>query len=421
MKAQLRTKSVVSWILYDCANSAFYTTIMAGFFPIFFKKYWSVGDTNLSTQRLGWALSISGFVLAVMSPILGVISDKKRYKKTLLFSFMIMGVLSTIGLTFIPQGDWLPAIFLYGFGLLCCTASTVFYDSLLVSVTEPENYDMVSSLGYGFGYLAGGLLFTVNVLMYLKPEMFGLESGTTAILLSFFTVGVWWLLLSMPIMFNVQEPETEISKDSFFVLLKHSFDQLAVTFKKIVANKNLFHYMVAYWFYIDGVATVMGMAVDFGVSINLDSGALIKALILTQVVGFPTAYISGWFANRFGNKAVILFGIGIYFIVVLGTTQLTTETHFYIMAGLIGVAQGSIQALSRSLFAQLIPADSAGEYFGFFNLLGKFASVLGPLLISVSSMYFHDARKAILSLMILFLMGFYFLLKVKTKEQLATI
>ncbi len=418
VKDKMWNKSVVSWVLYDCANSAFYTTVMAGFFPIFFKKYWSMGaDVALSTQRLGWILAISGFLLAIMSPILGVISDKKKYKKILLFVFMLMGALSTFSLAFIPQGQWFPAAVLYGFALLCCTGSTVFYDSLLVSVTKPRFYDMVSSLGFGFGYLAGGVLFSVNVLMYLKPELFGLESATAAILVSFMTVAVWWFLLTIPIMMNVEEPSHNISSEKLSVLLKNCFSQLAVTFSKIRQNRNLMYFLLAYWFYIDGVATMMGMAVDFGVSINLDSGSLIKALILTQAVGFPAAYLSGTLAHRFGPKAVISVGVMIYIGVVLSATQMRSETHFYAMAGLIGLAQGTIQALSRSLFAQLIPAHNAGEYFGFYNLLGKFASVLGPLLMAVFMMYFHDVRKAILSLLILFCFGLYFLLKVKVKRD----
>lgn len=420
MKAKLRTKPVISWILYDCANSAFYTTVMAGFFPIFFKKYWSSGaDAAFSTQRLGWILSISGFSLALISPILGVISDKKKYKKLLLFSFMLMGVLATIGLSFVPEGQWYPAAVLYGFALLCCTGSTVFYDSLLVSVAQPEDYDMVSSLGFGFGYLGGGVLFAINVLMYLKPELFGISSPAAAILTSFFTVGVWWFLLSLPIMINVKEPEVGVSGEKLSVLLKHSFGQLKLTFSHILKDKNMFYFLVAYWFYIDGVATVMGMAVDFGVSINLDSGALIQALILTQVVGFPAAYLSGHLANKFGSKIIIMAGIAIYILTVIGATQMDSAFHFYIMAFMIGLGQGCIQALSRSVFAQLIPAESAGEYFGFYNLLGKFASVLGPAMIAVTSMYFQDARKSILSLLLLFGIGFFYLLKVQIKNPKA--
>lgn len=418
MKLKRTNQSVISWILYDCANSVFYTTVMAGFFPIFFKKYWSLGaDESLSTQRLGWILALSGFILAVMSPLLGVISDKKKYKKILLGSFMILGVLSTLALSFVPQGQWYPAAIIYGFALLFCTASTIFYDSLLVSVCESEDYDMVSSLGYAFGYLAGGVLFAVNVLMYLKPELFGISSPTAAVLLSFVTVALWWFLFSLPILFFVKEPTHELSDEKVSLLLKHSLLQLRHTASKIYTHKNLFYFLIAYWFYIDGVSTVMAMAVDFGVAIHLDSGSLIKALLLVQFVGFPSSYLAGKLAHKFTSREVILGSIFIYILAVLGASQMKTEMHFYIMACSIGLAQGSIQALSRSLFAQLIPADNAGEYFGFFNLLGKFASVLGPILMAVSTILFKNAQYAILSLLLLFVIGFYYLLKVRLQTE----
>jgi UMF1 family MFS transporter len=418
MKPQNAKKSVVSWILYDCANSVFYTTVMAGFFPIFFKKYWSLGaDESLSTQRLGWILAISGFALAVLSPLLGVISDKKKYKKILLGSFMLMGVLCTLALAYIPEGQWYPAAVVYGFALLFCTASTIFYDSLLVSVADPKDYDMVSSLGYAFGYLAGGVLFSVNVLMYLQPELFGIATPVAAVLLSFVTVAVWWFLFSIPILLYVEEPTHELSDEKISLLVKHSMQQLYHTALKIFENKNLFYFLIAYWFYIDGVSTVMAMAVDFGVAINLDSGSLIKALLLVQFVGFPSAYMAGKLAGKFSSREVILASIFVYILAVIGASQMSTELHFYIMACCIGLAQGSIQALSRSLFAQLIPVDSAGEYFGFFNLLGKFASVLGPILMAVSTILFKNAQYAILSLLILFVIGFYYLLKVKSRTS----
>ena len=415
MKPKTTQKSVVSWILYDCANSVFYTTVMAGFFPIFFKKYWSLGaDENLSTQRLGWILALSGFALAVLSPLLGVISDKKKYKKILLGSFMLVGVLLTLGLAYIPKGEWYGAAVMYGLALFFCTASTIFYDSLLVAVAEPKDYDMVSSMGYAFGYLSGGVLFAVNVMMYLKPQIFGIETPVAAVLLSFVTVAVWWFLFSIPILLFVEEPTNELSDERISLLIKSSLGQLYQTALKIFENKNLLYFLVAYWFYIDGVSTVMAMAVDFGVAINLESASLIKALLLVQFVGFPSAYFAGKLAGRYSSRDVILTSIFIYILAVIGASQMSTEIHFYIMAACIGLAQGSIQALSRSLFAQLIPVESAGEYFGFFNLLGKFASVLGPILMAVSTILFSDAKSAILSLLILFVIGFYYLLKVKS-------
>ncbi len=332
---------------------------------------------------------------------------------------MVVGVVSTLALAYIPEGQWFPAAVVYGFALLFCTASTIFYDSLLVSVASPKDYDMISSLGYAFGYLAGGVLFALNVVMYLKPEIFGIETPVAAVLLSFVTVAVWWFLFSIPILLFVQEPTHELSEEKISLLLKHSVQQLGGTAVKIFKHKNLFYFLLAYWFYIDGVSTVMAMAVDFGASIHLESGSLIKALLLVQFVGFPSAYLAGHLAGKFSSRQVILASIFIYIIAVIGASQMSTELHFYVMACAIGLAQGSIQALSRSLFAKLIPKDNAGEYFGFFNLLGKFASVLGPILMAVSTIYFKQAQYAILSLLILFVIGFYFLQKVKSPIETA--
>lgn len=418
-KKNTRSKGVISWILYDCANSVFYTTIMAGFFPLFFQKYWSSGvDSHISTQRLGIILSVSGFLLAVLSPLLGVISDKKKYKKNFLVGFMFIGVLLTVGLSFVPQGNWLAAAMMYGAALFCCTASTIFYDSLLISVADAEDYDMVSSKGYAYGYLAGGVLFSFNVYLYLNYEKCGFSTASEAVLFSFSTVAIWWFVFTIPLMLYVQEPAAQDSSENLFILLKQSILDLNKTAKKIFMDRNMIFFLISYWFYIDGVSTVMAMAVDFGVSIQLDSSALIKALLMTQFVGFPSAYIAGKLAAKFGSKSVIMAGLFIYILVVIGASRITHDHHFYMMAGMIGLAQGAVQALSRSLFAQLTPPEHAGEYFGFFNLLGKFASVFGPVLVAVSAYLFKDAKISILSLLILFVLGGVLLYQVKNPQKL---
>lgn len=410
---KLFEKKVLSWAMYDSANSVFFTTVMAGFFPIFFKKYWSSGvESFVTTERLGWILAISGFLLAIISPFLGALSDKKNIKKKLLFIFMCIGVTSTLSLAFVPEGHWTLAAVLYGVALFSCTASTVFYDSLITSVALPENYDRVSSWGYSLGYLFGGLVFAFNVFMYLKPDFFGLKSSVDAVLVSFLIVGLWWFVFTLPLMFYVPEHENKTSQ-SLITLLKTSTSEVLSTFKDISKQKNLFLFLLSYWFFIDGVSTVMSMAVDFGVSLNLETADLIKALLITQFVGFPSAYLAGEVASRWNAKAVILISLVVYIVVVLGASMMSTANEFYIMAMLIGLAQGAIQALSRSLFAQLIPVHKSGEYFGFFNLIGKFASVLGPILMATTARIFQDNKMSILSLLILFILGGYFLIQVK--------
>jgi MFS transporter, UMF1 family len=410
-------KKIMSWALYDWANSVFYTTVMAGFFPVFFKKYWNTEATvSQSTERLGWILAISGFCLAMLSPYFGVLSDYRKAKKKFLFTAMLCGVIANGLLFLVPQGDWFNAAVLYGIALFFAAASIVFNDSLLVSVTTPEKYDMVSSFGFSLGYLGGGLLFVINIFMFKKPEFFGLASPSDGVRWSFLMVSIWWFLFTIPNMLFVPEPDAHGAKEKLSTLFVKSFKELKHTFLDLFRQKNLFIYIVAYWFYIDGVSTVMTMAVDFGISIGFEAGDLITALLIVQFVGFPSAYLMGYLATKFGSKAVIIGCLLIYVAVVIGASIMTIPLHFYLMAIMIGIGQGGVQALSRSLFASLIPAEKAGEYFGFFNLLGKFATVLGPMLMAVTARVFGNPQKTILCLLILFVFGIFFLSKVKVQK-----
>ncbi len=416
----MMNKKVFSWCLYDWANSVFFTTVVAGFFPIFFKQYWNTeASVSLSTERLGFVLAATGFLMAVLSPLLGVISDYRRMKKKLLFVFMCFGASATLGLFFVPQGDWLSAALLYGTALFFCSASCIFYDSLLVSVTTPDKYDTVSANGFSMGYLGGGLLFVINIIMYQNPHWFGFSDGAMGVKFSFVTVALWWFVFTLPLMKNVNEPEIDLSiKNKKFVrLMVDSVFELNHTFIEIFQNKNIFYFVLAYWFYIDGVGTVISMAVDFGMSMGFAAGDLIKALLLTQFVGFPAAYLAGRFSEKFGNRNIILFCLGIYACVVIGASIMSLPWHFYLMAAFIGLAQGGVQALSRSLYAQLIPIEKSGEYFGFFNLLGKFAAIIGPLLMSFTARVTSNPQQTILSLLVLFVLGAYFLRKVRIQKM----
>jgi len=295
----------------------------------------------------------------------------------------------------------------------CCSASCVFYDSLLSSVTSPKNYDKVSALGYSLGYLGGALMLVVNAMMYQKPELFGLSSGAEGVKYSFLSVSIWWFVFTMPIMFFVPEPDLNPNHDSVFKLFYKSIREINHTVIDLIQNKNVLYFMIAFWFYIDGVSTFMSMAIDFGISLGFEAGDLIKALLLTQFVGFPAAYLSGVFAQKWGSKFVITFCLMIYILVCIGASMMTESWQFYVMAAMIGISQGGVQALSRSMFAFITPAEKSGEYFGFFNLLGKFASILGPLLMAGAARLFGHPQKTVLSLLVLFILGLYFLSKVK--------
>lgn len=266
-------KQVFSWALYDWANSAFATTVMAGFFPVFFKNYWSHGtDPIITTARLGTAISISSFLIALMTPTLGVIADMRGFKKRFCFLFMLVGVMTCAWMSFIPLGDWTAAILAYGIGMMAFNASCVFYDALLPSVAKGHDMDYASALGFSMGYLGGGVLFAVNVVMYLKPEFFGLADGVQAVKFSFASVAVWWLVFSLPMARHVPEPRLEPRKENVLQLTMRSVQILVQTLRDLLKDRNLLFFLLAYWMYIDGVYTVMTMAVDFGISLGLEAG-----------------------------------------------------------------------------------------------------------------------------------------------------
>jgi len=347
-------KSVWAWALYDWANSSFWTTVSAGFFPIFFKQYWSAGvDPTVSTAKLGLANAAGSFVLGMLSPWLGAASDKGGLKKKLCFAFTLLGVLATLGLYFVEKGAWFYAALFYTLGMIGLGGATVFYEALLPAVASPRDVDRVSALGYSLGYLGGGLLFAVNVLMFQKPELFGIADGATAVRMSFLTVAVWWALFSIPLFVVVREPKGTGAAGAN--PWREGFSQLLSTLRELPRLRNIFYFLIAYWFYQDGVSTVIKMAVDYGLSIGLESKDLIQALLITQFVGFPAALLFGWLGSRWSARGGILVAIVVYIGITVMASQLTTGRGFLVMAIIVGLVQGGIQALSRSFYARLVP------------------------------------------------------------------
>jgi UMF1 family MFS transporter len=415
-----KNKKIFSWAMYDWANSTYSTTVMAGFFPVFFKEFWSAGtDPVVTTARLGAAISISSLLMALLSPTLGVVADLKGYKKHLCLFFMFVGVLSCGWMAFIPSGDWWHAILAYGIAMMAYNASCVFYDALLPFVAEENELDYASAVGYSLGYLGGGLLFLINVFMYLKPAMFGLKDGVQAVQISFLSVAAWWFLFSIPLAKNVPEPDTLISEHGLWTLTTQSVKTLKTTFQKLMKERNLLMFVLAYWFYIDGVYTVMTMAVDFGISIGFKSKELIAALLITQFIGFPCAYYFGAIAKKWGSRGPIMICLACYGLTVVLATQMTEVWHFFTLAAFIGMAQGGVQSLSRSLFARMTPKEYSGEYFALFNVVGRFASIFGPLVVTLGVMITGNSRMGMASLLILFIIGGGFLSKVKEPGHLS--
>jgi UMF1 family MFS transporter len=414
--------------MYDWANSAFATTIMAGFFPVFFKKYWSFGaDTTISTARLGMANSIAGIIVALFAPILGAIADKGTSKKKFLMFFAYMGVVMTSSLYMVSKGNWPMAVMLYVFATVGFSGGNIFYDSLITGVASEKKMDFVSALGFSLGYLGGGVLFALNVWMTLSPKTFGLSSAGEAVKISFLSVGIWWALFSLPVFLFVKEPVNGQSKPGVSAV-KAGFRQLKETFQEIRHLKTIFLFLVAYWLYIDGVHTVMRMAVDYGMSIGFKSNDLIVALLITQFVGFPCAIGFGYLGGKIGAKRAIFIAIAVYLFVSIWGAFMQSKNEFFALAIIIGFVQGGIQALSRSYYAKIIPVDNSAEYFGFYNMIGKFAAVIGPVLVGgigllVRSMDYSSniaSRVSITSISLLFIAGgflFYFVNEEKGREE----
>lgn len=400
----LRRKPIFYWSMYDWANSSFATTIMAGFFPIFFKQYWSTGaDANVSTFRLGMANSIASFVLAIMAPLLGAIADRGGKRLRFLLGFTVLGVVSSAGLYWVEAGDWQWAAGMYVAASMGFWGGLIFYDSLLLDVSPREHYDLVSGYGYGMGYLGGGLLFALNVWMTLQPSTFGLASAAAAVKVSFLSVGIWWAVFALPLLFGVRE-QTPARPLPFNQALRAGFRELSNTFHEIRRFRALLMFLLAYWLYIDGVNTVIKMAVDYGLALGFPTNSLIIALLIVQFVGFPAAILFGWLGNRYSTLGGILVGLTVYAAVTVLAVYMDNVKQFYYMAIAIGLVQGAVQSLSRSYFGTLVPQDRAGEFFGFYNMMGKFASVLGPAMMGTAAL-FIGSRYSILSLLLLFVAG----------------
>ncbi len=406
-------KVIFGWAMYDWANSAFATTVMAGFFPIFFKQFWSVGaDTTLSTARLGLANSVAGVAVALCAPVLGAIADKGSSKKRFLLFFAFIGIVMTLALYMVSKGNWPMAVLLYVLANVGFSGGNIFYDALITGVASEKRMDLVSALGFSLGYLGGGILFATNVWMTLSPATFGFAGPGDAVRFSFLTVGIWWAVFSIPLILFVREP-ARVERGSNINMVKGGLVQLQKTFQEIRHLKTILLFLVAYWLYIDGVDTIIRMAVDYGISIGLKSNDLIVALLITQFVGFPSAIGFGFLGGKIGAKRAIFLAIAVYLFVTIWAPFMQSNTEFYVLAIMVGLVQGGIQALSRSFYAKIIPIDKSAEYFGFYNMIGKFSAVIGPVFMGgvgllVKSIGYSSnlaSRISITSISLLFIAG----------------
>jgi len=405
-------KKAWSWAFYDWANSAFATTVMAGFFPIFFKSYWATDlDPAQSTFAIGSINSLVGLLIAISAPVLGAIADVGRSKKKFLFFFALVGIFSTGYLFFIPESSWKIAILFYGIGVIGFSGGNIFYDALIIDISKPIERNRASALGFSLGYLGGGLLFLLNVLMYTNPEWFGMSSAVDAVLWSFLSVALWWFIFSFPLFINVKETKS-VKKNINLSIIKRAFTNLYQTARSIKKYKSAAIFLLAYFLYMDGVDTIIRMATSYGSDIGLTATSMIGALLLTQFIGFPATLVFGLYADKFGYKKSLTFAILVYIGVVLFSSQMDTAFEFYIVASVIGLVQGGVQAISRSYFSNLIPEDKAAEFFGFYNFIGKSSVFFGPFMVSGIALLTGSPGYGILSLLLLFIPGLILLWKV---------
>lgn len=435
-------KAIWGWAMYDWANSAFATTVMAGFFPVFFKQYWSYGvDSNTSTAQLGFANSMASLVVALIAPILGAVADRGSAKKKFLVFFAYLGAATTAGLYLVDRGEWPWAIVVYVMGVVGFMGANVFYDSLLPHVAGEREVDYVSGLGFSMGYLGGGLLFAFNVLVVTMPGTFGFADATQGVKVAFLSVALWWGVFTFFPVLWVPEGNPASGAGDRGPVIANGFRQLADTFRKARHLKTVFLFLLAYWFYIDGVDTIIVMAVDYGMSIGFDSNDLILALLIVQFVGFPAALGFGKLGQWWGPRKGIYLAIAVYMVLTLWGAMMKSKWEFYVLAVLIGCVQGGIQALSRSFYSRLIPREQSAEFYGFYNMLGKFAAIVGPSLMGgvgllvkrimmppsatpdqITAVGHLASRSGIASLLILFVIGgilFYFVDEEQGKQEAA--
>jgi MFS transporter, UMF1 family len=413
--------------MYDWAASAVQTTIMVAVFPIYFVRVAGADIAPSSaTQRLAAVNTIALVVTALLSPVLGALSDSGGLKKRLLAAFMILGAGAVAGMFLIERGDLDLASVLFTLSLIGAAGSFVFYEALLPHIAGPGEIDQVSTAGYAMGYIGGGLLLALNLAWIQKPAWFGLPSGpdispslgTLPVRLAFLSVAAWWLIFSIPLFRRVPEPAARLEQDEFSGggAVRVAFLRLTKTFRELRGYRQAFLMLLAFLIYNDGIQTIIKMATAYGTEIGIGQSALITAILLVQFVGIPCSFLFGTLAARIGAKRAIFLGLLAYTGISILGYFMTNAAHFFVLAGLVGVVQGGTQALSRSLFASMIPPHKSGEFFGFFSVFEKFAGIFGPLIFAATIAVTGSSRNAILSVIGFFALGGALLLLVNVDE-----
>jgi UMF1 family MFS transporter len=405
-----------AWAMYDWAASAMQTTVMVAVFPIYFVKVAGAGLAESgATQRLATVNTIALVVIALLSPILGAISDFRASKKRFIAGFQAIGVAAIAGMFLIHTGDIGLASWLFILSLIGVTGSFVFYEALLPHIAKQQEIDRVSSAGYAMGYVGGGMLLALNLAWIQKPAWFGLPShpgmteseATLPARLAFVSVAIWWMIFSLPLFRRVPEPPARLEPDERRGEnpMRVAFERLAETFRELRGYRQAFLMLVAFLIYNDGIQTIIKMATAYGTELGIGQSALIAAILLVQFVGIPCSFLFGTLAGRIGAKRALFLGLLVYTVISILGYFMKTATHFFILAALVGLVQGGTQALSRSLFASMVPHHQSGEFFGFWSVFEKFAGIFGPLIFAGTIAATGSSRNAILSVIAFFAVG----------------
>ena len=394
--------------MYDWANSAFATVVISGFFPIFYREQWasSLPDAEI-TFTLALANSVSGALLILFAPLLGSLVDAGGRRKRFLLTFAFVGAGMTLLLGLVPEGEWRTAFIVYAAATSAFMFGNVFYDALLIEVSDSADYERVSSFGYALGYAGGGVLFAVLSALLIGAERFGFTDPGTVVRAGFYATGLWWLVFSLPLLFWLKEAKRSGA------WIREGFKRFAATLSLLKSNRAVVWFLVAYWLYIDGVGTIIRMAVDYGQVLGFTPAHLVTALLAVQFVGVPATLLFGRFAARVGAKRSLFVGIAVYVVICTWGAALETLAGFYVLAFLVGLVQGGVQAQSRALFSRLVPASQVTQLFGVYNLLGRFAVFVGPLILGWTGVVTGNPRFGILSVAVLFVAGALVLTKVR--------
>jgi UMF1 family MFS transporter len=397
-------KIINAWAMYDWANSAFATTIMAAVLPIYYR---AIAEPTLSGNQITsyWAYtnSIALLLIAIISPILGAMADFKGHKKRYLTIFALGGIVATAFMFFLTTGDWFLASSLFILGNIGFAGANVFYDSLLPHIAKKNDIDQISTKGYAMGYVGGGILLAINLAMIMfAPDH--LTALMTRISLA--SVAVWWLVFTIPLWKRISEPPHKVFEGEMDSNpIKAGFHRLGETFKEIRKYGDLFKFLIAFWLYNDGIGTIIKMATTYGDEIGIDSTSLIIVLLIVQFVGIPFSFAFGWLAKRIGAKKSIYISLSVYTLISIGGYFMSNATHFLILGFAVAMVQGGSQALSRSLYGRMVPKAQSAEFFSFFSVSGKFAGLFGPLVFGLVSQLFQNSRLGIISLIIFFIFG----------------